>query len=624
MLAVAALGQLVQGQEIGESTFSNTSETIVNDSVGLDHKESCPNWHLWNNEEKKCVCRNVNDVVKCNPETSAVSLAYGYCMTFDNDTGKTHLGKCSYTLFSRHNESWYTVLPRSTDNLNEVMCGEWYREGYLCSQCKKGYGLTTANLYMRCVKCSWNEGVAWLVFFLVQLIPVTVLFAVVTMFRLSITRPPMNGFVLFSQVSLAILYLNSVRFQTPFLSSSASSVFLTLRNIYLPILSLWSLTFSHVSKLTNFCVNSHLVHQQSYLLHFITNIHVMLLIVVAYVLIELHARNYRIVVWLWKPFYTCFVRSSRAWNPRLSTVDTFATFLLLSYTRFILLSYFIYAFQRVSTLAEPIESQIVLQYNPKLKYFDHAHLPYVTVSLLILLILVLTPAIVLALYQTRPLASCFKCLRLNKMQSLHIFIDLFHGHYKDGTSGTRDLRFTASLYIFLRLALLLALVLCNYSDFLSCDVVAWLVLLTATLLFMVVAQPYKNGTMNTIDIVLLIMLVLIISLLAAVSQSVDTTVNAIVLSFILILVAIPQVVFYSFLVYKLSRIIRGLYFFQRNPKKCQICCHKVHHGSREDLTTSQINNSILRELSTGRFDSSYQEDFLLSDDNRLSAAYASS
>ena len=105
---------------------------------------------------------------------------------FDNDTGTTHVGKCFYTLFNRLNESWYTHLPRNPVHLNEVICGQWSQRDYLCSQCREGYGLSVANLYMRCVECSLSEGVSWLLFCLLQLIPVTIMFAVIIVFRLSI------------------------------------------------------------------------------------------------------------------------------------------------------------------------------------------------------------------------------------------------------------------------------------------------------------------------------------------------------------------------------------------------------------------------------------------------------
>ena len=291
--------------------------------------------------------------------------------------------------------SQYTTLPLNLSDLDQFMCSQWHREGYLCSTCEKGYGLSLANFYMNCVKCTLSEGVGWLLFFVLQVMPVTIMFIIVVTFRLSIARPPMNAFVVHSQVSLVLIYLNASRFHTPYLSSSVSQTFITTRSILLPILGIWKLGFfSHIEKLTNFCVTVHLNHQQYYFLTYTTNIHVLLLIVTTFIFIELHARNCRIIVWLWRPFYKCFVRCTRVWNPRLTTIDTFATFLLLSYSRLIILSYFIYAFQRVYTLDKALSSRIVLLYNPTMHYFDHNHLPYALVHFFMLLVLVLIPAFI--------------------------------------------------------------------------------------------------------------------------------------------------------------------------------------------------------------------------------------
>ena len=599
VVIVEVLCQLSQGQDL-HGIFRNTSDTRDG-----NESKSCPTWHFWNNETNKCDCRDLGDVVKCIPSTTTVALVYGYCMTYDNDTGITYVGKCFYTLFDRHNEKWYTQLPGNPAELDKVICDQWNREGLLCSQCREGYGLSVANLYMRCVECSLSAGIGWLLFFLVQLIPVTVMFAVIIVFRLSITQPPWNIFVVFSQLSLVVLYKNAFRFQPPYLTSSVSSVFVTLRSIFLPILSLWNLSFSHIPKLTDFCVQTHLMHQQYYLLTYVTNIHVLLLIVIAYICIELHARNCGVIVWLWRPFHKCFVRSSRAWNPKLTTVDTFATFLLLSCNRLIILSYFIYAFQYVYSLTEPMVSEIVLLYNPIVSYFGRHHLPYMLVSLFALLILVLVPAIVLALYQIKAFALCLECCKLNKLRSLRIFVELFQGCYKDGTDGTCDLRFTASLYLFLRLALLLAFTLCNYSSFLGCETLTSLVLIVATLLFIALAQPYKNNTMNKVDVLLLGMLALIFALLSAVSTTRDTTVNAIVLSSILVLVAIPQLVFYFYLVCRLLYGLSKLPCSQRIIKRFSFYTKIAR--SKDEVTTAQVDYSVLMELSVGRdFDSSYE------------------
>ena len=577
----------------------------VNNESQIENTDDCPTWHVFDRKMNECKCHDLKEVVKCNEMTKTVSIVYGYCMTFDNDTKVTQVGKCFYTLFSQLNSSFFTVLPSNPSKLNQFICSPWHREGNLCSQCEEPYGLSVANLYTKCVKCSLREGVGWLLFFILELVPVTILFAVVISFRVSIARPPMNAFVLYSQLSLAIIYVNAARFQTPFLSDPASQTFIHLRNIILPILGIWNLgLFNLIEQPTRFCVDARLNHQQFYFLTCATSVHVLLLIVITFILIELHARNCRLIVWLWRPFLKRFIRFTRAWNSRLTVVDTFATFLLLSYCRLVTFSYFIYAFQRIYTMDTTLSSRKVLLYDPNVDYFGRDHLPYVVINLIILLLFVCIPATILALYQTRLFQKCLHLIRFRCL-SLQIFVELFQGCYKDGTSGTRDLRFTASLYLFLRLGLLFSYVVCGFSDFVNCDTVTFLTVILAALLFIVVVQPYKNKLMTKADAVLLLLLVFTAALFGLVTKTRDTTVNAIVLACVLGLVSIPQIIFYSFLLYKFMHSLYKLTWCQKMLRKF---CFREKADSLEELTLSQIDSSVLEELSAHRFSSSYQED----------------
>ena len=566
--------------------------------------DECPTWHVFDRETEECTCQDLNDVVKCDQKTKTVSILYQYCMTFDNNTKITQVGLCLYTLFSRENSSFHTILPSDPSELNDFMCSPWHREGNLCNQCEETYGLSIANLYTKCVKCSLREGVGWLLFLILELIPVTILFVVVISFRISIARPPLNAFVLHSQLSLAIIYVNAYRFQTPFLSGPASKIFIQLRNIILPLLGIWNLgLFNLIEEPTRFCADSHLNNLQVYFLTYVTSIHVLLLIIVAFVLIELHARNCRLIVWLWRPFLKCFARSTRVWNSRLTVVDTFASFLLLSYCRLVTFSYFVYAFQQVYTMNTTVSSRKVLLYDPGVDYFGRDHIPYVVINLVVLLVLVLIPAIILALYQFHLFQKCLHQLKWRCLL-LRAFVDLFQGCYKDGTDGTKDLRFTASLYLFLRLGLVFALVMCRFSDFVNCGHLTFLSIILAVLLFVILVQPYKNSMMTRVDSVLFLLLIFTAALLCSMSQTRNTTINAVALACILILAFIPQVIFYCFLLYKILRSIYKASWCQKMLKKSYF--HREANSS-EELALSQIDLSVLKELSIDRFDSSYQD-----------------
>ena len=60
----------------------------------------------------------------------------------------------------------------------------------------------------------------------------------------------------------------------------------------------------------------------------------LVIIVIMYVLVDLHSRDCRPVVVMWRPFHYCFARFRHQLNIRTSLVDAFGTFFSLSYVKF--------------------------------------------------------------------------------------------------------------------------------------------------------------------------------------------------------------------------------------------------------------------------------------------------
>ena len=65
----------------------------------------------------------------------------------------------------------------------------------------------------------------------------------------------------------------------------------------------------------------------------------LVVITISYLLVELHDHDFKIIVWLWKPYHKCFTCLRREWNIKLSLIDAFATFLLLSFAKFTSVSF---------------------------------------------------------------------------------------------------------------------------------------------------------------------------------------------------------------------------------------------------------------------------------------------
>ena len=521
----------------------------------------CPMWYdpgsNNSNTTGQCICRDIEGLVMCISDVQEIRLSAGICMTYNDDTEEVSVGKCPYAVFDERyaalQKEGYVYVPKNVSDLNQFMCESWGREGYLCSDCIDGYGLTIANVFSKCIKCKLPRKLAWLFYFMLELIPLTVLFFIVSVFRISLAKPPMNALVLFSQVALALLFTHTHQFHPPYVKDSPWLK--GLHRLYLVVLGIWEITLTRfIETITDFCVDPKINIQQAFTLTQIQSLFPLVLIALTSLVIELHARNCRIIVWLWKPFHKHFVCCTRVWNSKLSLIDVFSTYLLLSYSRFVVQMYYIYSFQCPYKLSNEQCYTTRLLYNPSVSYFDAVnYFPYALVFL-IFFIIALPPVLLLALYQFRPFQKVSQCTGLYRSHIIHTFVDLFHGCYKDGTSNKYDLRFTASLYLLTRVLLLLCLIFCNFTTWASCQTVWVFLIVFLLLLFIALVRPYKDQQMNVLDSLLLAGLAAICVLFTGIYPTVKNQhINALMLIVIFIIIAMPQAVLFIFVALKICR-----------------------------------------------------------------------
>ena len=443
---------------------------------------------------------------------------------------------------------------RMSRSLNEFMCGPFNRMGYLCHKCKPGYGITIANVFQNCVKCNYSSGEGWLLYFMLQLIPLTILFLVVLLFRISLVRPPMRAFVLFYQASVAVIFTHTHRFYPPYVANN-----LALRSIhylYVVFFGMWGVSLTeNVFGITDFCVSENINMQQAFTLKQIQSTFPLLLVAFAHACIQLYARNCKVVVWLWKPFRRCSTSGVQQKIPKLSLVDVFSTLLLLSFSRYSIQLYFLLSGQQVYSIPNN-KRKLVLLYNPGVTYFNPTHhLPYSFVQLFIFLVVAAPPILVLTLYQTSTCQRALTCLRLNSIPAVHIFVDLFQGCYKDGSSGSYDLRFTASLYLLETVVSVFIYVGCTFSTYANCASMSIFTVSFLLFLYFSLVRPYKNQCMNVLDSLLLVGLAIINFLLASMTYgSEHKPFNLFVLITVLVIIAIPHVVLFGYIFHKMLKL----------------------------------------------------------------------
>ena len=455
----------------------------------------CPTWFfLWNGT---CRCGdNVHDAVRCNDSTKEASILDCYCMTYNKSTGPV-VGACFYncenpTVNPLLKDEVYHLLPSDVTELNDNMCGHLNREGQLCGKCKKYYSTPVYSYDLKCVYCSTSP-FNWVKYILAAFLPLTVFFVLVVSCRLSATSPKLFAFVFISQFLSTGANVHVVLAATePYpLASSLAKVLLTAYGI-------WNLDFFR-TVMPHICVSINTL--QTLALDYAIAFYPLILLIVAYVLIQAHTCNFRVITVMCRPFHRCTEHFRSQWNVRTSIVDAFATFILLSYVKLLSVSSDLLIPTHVYNV-NGSSLGLYLYYDATIEYFGDEHLPYGVLAVFVLLVFILFPLLLLLLYPMRCFQRCLGCCGV-RWHALPIFIDAFQGCYKDGTNGTWDCRYFAGAYFFARIIFFITYVLSHTELFYG----ATLFMFISLVIIIVIMQPYKASysTYNAVDSVLVLL-----------------------------------------------------------------------------------------------------------------------
>ena len=371
-------------------------------------------------------------------------------MTQNNEQTKVVVGACPYNRGGGRYQSVkpYRFLPRNVTELERDMCGLSARTGQLCGQCMEDCSLPVYSYYPQCVNCTGGTN-NWAKYLAVSLLPTTAFFTGALVFRFRAMSPLLNGYILACQILTSPPIQRLVAFKEYDRNYHNVNETILFFKIYSGCLSIWNLDFFRFAY-TPFCLHQNASTLQILSLDYVIAAYPLTLIILTYTLVRLHYHNCALVVWLCRPFIGCFARCRRQWNIQNSLVDAFATFLLLSYVKFLSVSFDIlmptFAWDMNSTMQPP-----VLYYDGTVEYFgkDHVHLPYALLALAVLLVFTFLPILLLCVYPCRCFQRVLNRYHLSS-QTLHTFMDTFQGSFKDGTNGTRDYRYFAAVYLIVR------------------------------------------------------------------------------------------------------------------------------------------------------------------------------
>ena len=476
------------------SCFSD--ERLVSCDVG--NSSTCPLGYYCSSGTCQCLA-SPHRMISCS-EDGPYSFAVldCYCATYSEDKELLSIGACVFNCENTTKllkDPVYHPLPKSSHMLNQTACIYLNRTGTFCGRCLSDHYPLAYSFSMNCTLCP-HARKNWLWYIMAAYIPLTCFYLVILFFRVNVVSGYLHSIVLFGQI-ISISELSRLLFQAV-LKQKRSIIIAT--KVLLSFYGVWNFDFFKPFY-NHLCLGIGILPTLA--LDYVIAVYPLLLMIITYLLIVLHDKNYRVVTIMWRPFHSLFSLFRRNWDIRTSVIDAYATFFLLSFVKFLSVSFDLLVPTKVYHLhGDRYTHTWALYYAGDVEYFGKEHLPYGILAMAVMCVFVILPTVTLALY---PFAFFHNFLNLFPFRwyILHTFVDSFQGCYKNGTEpGTRDCRWFSAVYLAFRVVsfVLYALVL-NEVFF---PLYSLLVLLL--ILLLVVFQPYKESlhrhfTINTVFLI---------------------------------------------------------------------------------------------------------------------------
>ena len=527
-----------------------------------------------------CDCQNSIRGLLDGAVCSGIDLSDGphviidkeFCMTFDESTNITYLGKCPYNQL-HNSKSHNPYLPRYAHELNQFMCnhsheeshicGQQWREGLLCGKCQRGLG-PAALLYTRqCVECHWY---GWLLYLTFAFIPATVFCLIIILVRINFLSPPMNALVLLCHVLISYANITPCRLIYHARQIHMYSLILSVLTVY----GFFNMDFfSHV--LPPFCISNKMSTLQVVAIDYIVALYPLVFTAMIYLLIEVHDRGFRPLVIVWSPFHRCLVRFRRSWNVKGSVINAFASLYVLSFTKVTSTTVSLMLTAHLTSVCDTVYWSR-LYYDASCGLFQKCHLPYGILSLVMLLIFILLPTLFFLIDPCQHMCNCGnRCQNMLKFTFFREIAKIFQQSFNDGMNETCDRRWFAGVYLMLRVIIVSSVVWRSEREVQVIGSVFGLFLVA-------VFQPHVSRSYNCIDALLFGGLAVIFVLMTA-SQSMH----------------IAQV-----LIFLIPLIVIVILLCWRSRAKAASVFTFICHGVKKFLSNCRFNASEIYEADVNR------------------------
>ena len=390
----------------------------------------CPPWFKWvnatwpNTTVKYCACSStsLDFYIKCDQRQQQSSLRLASCAFYDSKTDDVVVAACPF-LFPKHAIKNNVIpLPQEVSELNTYICGNLSREVKwpLCGKCVNGTGPSIYSIGNECVPCSQVNVVYYL---LLQYLPTTVIVLVVVVFRLNVTSSPMAHYVLFC--NMIVLYF---KFIVSYFTSFVSSAYYLLQFLSKGVLTLCAMwcfdTLFFVSP--PLCISPHMEDIYKPFIDFLHTLYPFILLLLMYIGTELHARDFKPIVILWRPFHRYYIRFYTTWGPNTSMIQAFSSLFFLSYAKLIFLIC-IPILQSVVVNGEGEKMEKMVYIDPTIYYRSKEHSYIIAFSLFIGIFLFLPPLVLLIIYPTSFFQKISHHLKPRWNIAIKAYVETFQG-----------------------------------------------------------------------------------------------------------------------------------------------------------------------------------------------------
>ena len=540
----------------------------------------CPPGYVHNKTSRACICsadmKLYEGITSCNSIAFQSKLSRGYWAGYSNKYTKENssllLSVCPQLqcFADSLNATEYALPPTpSREELDDLICGGAHRTGILCSRCREGYAIHYHSGTNQCKQVMNKCRLGWLYYILSEIVPVTLIFLVITIFGIKLTSGSIGGFILFMQISVTMRIRNNGHIVFPEFTEQAL-------NVYMSIASMFRLSFFNTDRLS-FCLWASASNLDILAFKYITIFYALLLILGIIAVIK--CCDIKIT--------SKFSYSKVQQDYSSSIIHGISGFLVICYSECTRISLFLLTPAWLYSMS--VENgaywiKTVPFYDGTLDYFREKHLAYALPALFIFLSIGIVSPLLLLSY---PL--CYKilaCLRLNESKVLKIlclviplekckpFFDSFQSCFRD------ECRYFSGLYFMYRLTTLIAFA------FISEPLIFYIILETQFVLMLlaqVLFQPHRNKWHGISDALLFANLS-VINLLTMLNQNLSYWSKkkyAIVISLIqVVLLYIPLIYFCFYLARKIVHRISC----KKKKKKAADDYHQL-----SSLTTSLIS-----------------------------------